>query len=197
MIRHIITGIDLGTHSTRVVVAERVKGEKMPKILGTGMASSTGLRKGFITNISDATQSIRKAVDEAERSSGEKIKRAFFSIGGISLGSELVSGSAIISKADGEVTPLDIAKATNEAEEQLNLSNKKVIEVIPVMYKLDGKELLGRPEGMRGIKLEVMIGLIEILQLVETKHRGVILHGPDIGRVDVEIDVGRVYERLR
>ncbi len=163
MLRHIITGIDVGTYATRVVVAERVKGEKFPKILGTGMSNSLGMRKGYITNINETSKSIKRAIDEAEQSSGQKIKRAFFSIGGISLGSEIMTGTAVISKADGEVTSLDITKAINEAEESLVLSNKKIIEVIPVVYRLDGKEIMGRPEGMRGIKLEVRILFITCL----------------------------------
>ncbi len=66
-----------------------------------------------------------------------------------------MSGTAIISKADGEVTNLDINKALNECEDNLNLNNRKIIKVSPISFKLDGKEILGRPTGMRGTKLEV------------------------------------------
>ena len=61
----------------------------------------------------------------------------------------------IISKADGEVTNLDIQKALADCEENLNLNNKKIIQVFHISSRLDGKEVLGRLEGMRGTKLEV------------------------------------------
>jgi cell division protein FtsA len=91
----------------------------------------------------------------AENTSGIKIKRAFVSIGSVTLRGETSSGSAIISKADGEVTTLDVNKAIEDSEDNLNLGNKKIIQVFPISFKLDGKEILGRPEGMRGTKLEV------------------------------------------
>ncbi|MES2930312.1 MAG: cell division FtsA domain-containing protein, partial [Patescibacteria group bacterium] len=84
-----------------------------------------------------------------------KIRRAYLSIGGISLGSAASHGSAVISKADQEVTHLDVSKALSDCEENLEILNKKIIHVIPLSYKLDGKEIHGRPEGMHGVKLEV------------------------------------------
>ena len=67
---------------------------------------------------------------------------------------EYSSGSVIISKADGEVTNLDVNKVLQDCEDNLNLNNKKIIQIFPMSYKLDGKEVQGRLEGMRGTKLE-------------------------------------------
>jgi cell division protein FtsA len=164
MIRNVVVGIDVGTSQTRVVVAEFNKGEPWPKIIGTGLSESKGLRHGYITNIEETTKSIRQAVKEAEKNSGIKIKRAFFSIGGISLGSETSQGGAVISKADQEVTQLDIARAIEESEEALQIMNKRILQVIPVMFKIDGKEIWGRPENMHGLKLEVKTLFITCLE---------------------------------
>ncbi len=140
---------------TRVVVGEFLKGEKNPKIIGGGESETQGMRRGYVVETSPAVISVKNAVSMAEKSSGVKIKRAFVSVGGISLRGELSSGSAIISKADGEVTSLDINKALQDCEDNLNLSNKKIIQVFHISSRLDGKEVLGRLEGMRGTKLEV------------------------------------------
>ncbi|MFA5933655.1 MAG: cell division protein FtsA [Candidatus Paceibacterota bacterium] len=155
MIRNITIGIDVGTSTVRVVVAERVKDEQFPRIIGIGSAESRGLRHGYITNMSEAVKSIQKAVAEAEKNSQIKIKRAFVSIGGISLSSETAAGVAIVSRGDHEVTKLDISKAIDGAEETLELSNKKIIQTVPISYRLDGKDIHGRPDGMQGTKLEV------------------------------------------
>ena len=139
---------------TRVVVGEFIKGEKNPKIIGIGESETTGLRHGYVVDPVSAIISVKNAVSMAEKTSGIKIRRAFVSVGGVSLRGEFSSGSVIISKADGEVTTLDINKALSDCEDNLNLNNKKIVQVFPVFYKLDSKEVLGRIEGTRGTKLE-------------------------------------------
>ncbi len=153
--RNISVGIDVGSQTTRVVVGEFEKGEKNPKVIGAGEASTLGMRHGYVTNNDLLVNSIREAVASAEKVSGIKIKRAFISVGDITLRSSIATGVAIISKADGEVTNLDINKALADCEENLNLNNKKIIQVSPLSYKLDGQEVLGRLSGMRGNKLEI------------------------------------------
>lgn len=155
MIRNISVGIDLGSATVRVVVGEFVKGEKNPKIIGMGLAPSFGLRHGYVANSAQAIASIKNAVLAAEKSSGIEIKRALVALSGATLQGYPSSGSAIVSKADGEVTALDAGRAMEDAEDNLSLGNKKVIHAYPVSWKLDGKEIQGRIEGMRGTKLEV------------------------------------------
>ena len=47
MMRNITVGIDVGTYATRVAVAEHVKGERIPRIIGTGTTPTRGLRHGY------------------------------------------------------------------------------------------------------------------------------------------------------
>lgn len=154
MIRNISIGIDIGSSMTRVVVGEFLKGEKNPRIIGVGESVTLGLRHGYIANSTLAAISVKNAVAMAEKTSGLKIKRAFVSLSGTTLRGEMSSGSTIISKADGEVTSLDANKALQDCEDNLSLSNKKIIHIYPISFRLDGKEVLGRLEGMRGTKLE-------------------------------------------
>lgn len=155
MIKNISVGIDVGSAQVRVVVGELLKGEKTPKIIGTGIAPAFGLRRGYVVNEAQAIASIKKAVHAAEQAAGIRIRRAFVALSGSTLRGETATGTAIVSKADGEVTGLDITKALEDAEENLSLGNKKIIHSYPVSCRLDGKEVQGRPLGMRGTKLEV------------------------------------------
>lgn len=139
----------------RVVVGEFEKGEKEPKIIGAGEAPALGMRRGYVIDEDTAVESVRKAVAEAERSSEIRIRRAYLAVNNITLHGDIALGSTIISKADSEVTNLDIRNAFENAEDNLNLTNKRVLQVSPITYKLDGKEVFGRPEGMHGNKLEV------------------------------------------
>lgn len=169
MARHIAVGIDIGTHQVKVVIAEEFQSEGRiyPKVLATGIAETRGLEKGYILDHGEVSRSVRLALDKAEKVAGVEVKRAFVSVGGIGLGSAVSTGSAVISRADLEVTNLDIEQAHAMAEEaipaELSL-NRKVINTIPLEVKLDGRPILGRLEGMKGSKLEVKILFITCLE---------------------------------
>ncbi len=171
--KRIATGIDVGTHVTRVVVVEHTSGES-PRIIGMGSAETRGLRHGYIVNKTDATESIQTAILNTEKIIGFKIKNAFLSVGGISLESMVGHGSTIISRASGEVGDIDVQKIEAEAEESLpRLANKRIVFRMPLRYKLDNKETLTDPRGMIGTKLEVkmlfIIGLEQHLDdIVQT-----------------------------
>jgi cell division protein FtsA len=157
-------GIDIGTHSIKVIVVGFEKDNKEPTILATGTSETKGMRLGYITNVDNVVESIKKAVKQAESTLGSKIHKANISIGGINLSSTVSTGSVIISKADQEITNLDVLKVISNSEENLEVLNKKIIHTIPISYKLDGKDIYARPEGLRGIKLEVKTLFITCLK---------------------------------
>jgi cell division protein FtsA len=163
-------GIDIGTYQIKVVVSEKVlsdDGTYVPKIIGKGEAESKGLRHGYIINIADVTRCIRLAVDQAEKAAKIKIKRGYISIGGIGLSSIVGKGSVMITKADLEITELDIKNVLDEAENSLPptaLMNKQIIQTIPQAFKIDGQILMGRPAGMHGSKLEARVLFIVCLK---------------------------------
>jgi cell division protein FtsA len=167
MSSRITTGIDVGTYEVRVVVAEHNDDTPLPTILGTGKAESKGLRHGYIINTADVVRSVGLAVAQAEKSSGIKIKRAFVSIGGVGLAGVNSQGSAIIGRADQEITEADIEQAISSAEESIpsaTIQNRKIIYSIPTAWKVDGKPVLGRVLGMKGVKLEAKVLFISCIE---------------------------------
>lgn len=157
MIRNISVGIDIGSSTIRVVIAEFKKGIENPIILGVGETQTDGLRHGYITDQASVYKSLKKAITEAEKTAELKIKKAFISIGSITTKGEIATGFAVVTKADNEVTYLDIEKAIEDAQGNLNLNNKKIIQISPISYKLDGNEILGRIEGNIGNKIEAKV----------------------------------------
>ncbi len=155
MSKNITIGIDIGTHAIRVAIAEHQKNDAWPHIIATSYAHTTGLRYGYIVNEQEVIRSIKRAISDIEKSSGIRVRKASISISSTGLTSEHATGNAIISKADSEVTVLDITKAIDESEQSLPSINKKILHTIPVKFLIDGKEVYGKPEGMKGIKLEV------------------------------------------
>ncbi len=165
----IVTGIDIGTYQVKVLVAERggENSNSMPRIIAAAAAETHGVRHGYITHPSEVVASIRAAVTEAEKIAKIKIKKAFLSVGGIGLSSIISQGSTIISRADSEISELDIRKVIEASENEIPQSasiNKKIIHTIPLQYKVDGKAVLGQPEGTKGTKLEVRTLFITCLE---------------------------------
>lgn len=160
MSRRIATGIDIGTHQIKLVVVEEVvdkSGARSLHILGTGLAESRGLRHGYVVNKDEVTASIREAKRQAEAVARLPIRSAFLAVGGISLDEARATGSAIISRADQEITALDLEKAVSLAREAATPAflNRRVLHTIPLEYRIDGNKILGEPLGMKGMRLEV------------------------------------------
>jgi cell division protein FtsA len=159
MASEIAVGIDVGTYQVRVVIAREGKDRSstFPKVIGTGYAESKGLRHGYIVNSADVERSIRAAILEAEGVAGVRVKNAFLSVGGIGIDEIRGRGEAVIARADAEVTNLDIEKAieASRASVEGRLLNRRILHTIPLAYGVDGSEVLGRPQGMKGTKLSV------------------------------------------
>lgn len=160
MAERIITGIDVGTFQVKVVVVRaprRSEQKTLPQIIGTGYAESRGLRNGYIINESDVVRSVRNAVAQAEKASGATIRNAYISMGGIGLDEIHSHGEVITSRADSEITQVDIEKAMQDSEERIieQIPNRKILHAIPLSFAVDEEKVLGRPHGMKGTKLTV------------------------------------------
>ncbi len=160
MSKNIAIGIDIGTYQTRVVAAESAReGEReFPRVVGVGFAESRGLHHGCILSQPDTVKSIRQAVAQASKAAGFPITRAVVSIGGIGLSCITSSGTVVITRADSEITELDVKTAIDASEKEIPTSfslNREILHTIPREFKVDGKPILGRPEGLKGSKLEV------------------------------------------
>lgn len=155
-----ITGIDVGTYQVKVVIARQPKkgnGRSLPTIIGTGIAESRGMRHGYIINEGNVVKSVRAAVAQAQQAAGVDVKRAYLAVGGIGLDEIHSYGEVITSRADSEISQIDIDKALNDSEERIQekVPNRKILHAIPLSYAIDNEKVLGRPHGMKGTKLEV------------------------------------------
>lgn len=158
MKRRIAVGIDIGTRETRVVVVEETsgKGAHGARILGTGSAPSSGMRHGYVVDTEDVATAVRLARRQAESVARVPIKTAFLAVGGISLDEVRTTGVSAVSRADGEITELDIEKTLESARlaAEPNFLNRRVLHEIPLAYRVDGTKAFGEPVGMKGARIE-------------------------------------------
>ena len=162
MVRHFITALDIGTSTVQVVVAERIRGESNLRILGVGVATSAGVRRGVVVDLEEVTASVRRAVEEARRSSGVPIRSAWLSVGGSHISISSSKGVVAVSRADGEISPEDVRRAIAAAETFIPKNpNKEILHMIPRDFKVDQEAGIKDPVGMHGVRLEVDSLIIE------------------------------------
>ncbi len=174
MARNIAVGIDLGSSTVKVVVAER--GNSAPRILATGVAESKGLRHGYVVNSAEAARAVKMAKEMAEKQSGIRIESAIVSVGGVGLSGITSSGTATITRQDDEIHEGDIEEALRAAENAIpksEIKNRRILYNIPTEYIIDKKPVFGKVLGMRGSELTVKALFITCLEshvkeLVET-----------------------------
>lgn len=150
----IFVGIDIGSSKTATVVAKR-EGEDHLSIIGVGVSTLTGLKKGVVTEIEDAVSGISESVEIAERMAGIDISYATVNINGSHISSLNSNGVVGVGRADQQITKEDMLRAEDAAQAVQITPNKEILHVFPRVYKVDDQEGIKDPLGMTGIRLEV------------------------------------------
>lgn len=157
----IITSIDLGSSVVRCVIADVAQEDGQVRVLGVGIVSAEGMRRGSVIDINDAADSIAAAVDKAEQMSGERVKSAIVSIGGTGIAVKETQGVIAIGRADGEVNEDDVVRVIDAAQAISIPTNNDIIHVIPRSFRLDDQRDIKDPVGLRGVRLEVDAVIVE------------------------------------
>lgn len=185
MARRIATGIDIGTHHTKIVVVEEVVGPEgtAVHIIGTGLSQTAGMRHGYVVDAEDVAASVRAAKHQAEQTARVPLKKGFLAIGGISLDEVRASGTTIISRADQEITELDIDKTREAAREAAapNFMNRRILHEIPLEFRVDGAKSLGEPYGLKGTRLEADYLFVTCL----ASHEGLLTGAAEAADIEV------------
>ncbi|KFZ40642.1 MULTISPECIES: cell division protein FtsA [Thermoactinomyces] len=146
--------LDIGSSQVRVIVAE-INADGTPHIVGVGTAESQGMKKGAIINIDQAVQSIREAVDHAERMVGIEISEVFVGVSGHHVSLQPSHGVVAVSSEDREISLHDIDRVLQAARVIALPPERAVIEVVPKQFIVDGLDDIKDPNGMVGVRLEV------------------------------------------
>lgn len=149
-----IVTLDIGTSQVRVVVAEITPSGSV-QIIGIGTAKSEGMKKGAIINIDQAVQSIRDAVEHAERMVGIEISEVYIGVSGNHVSLQASHGVVAVSSDDKEIGYDDIDRVLQAARVIALPPERSIIEVVPKQFIVDGLTDIYDPNGMIGVRLEV------------------------------------------
>jgi len=152
-------GLDIGTSKVRCIIGEPSGGGKM-NIIGIGQAESRGLRRGIVTTTDTVAESIKRAVEEAERVSGQVIQAATVNLSGEHLRGENKSGVVAVAGAGREISTEDVERAVESASAMQLPAGWEIVDRLPQEFIIDGQDGIIEPIGMRGARLESRIHVI-------------------------------------
>jgi len=149
----IAVGLDIGTTKIVAIIGRKNEYGKV-EVVGYGRSKSVGVKRGVVTNITQTIQSIQQAVEEAEASSGIKIKEVTVGIAGQHIRS--LHHSDYITRPNSEVVinAEDIERLTSQVYKLGMMPGEEIIHVIPQEFKVDSEPNVTEPIGMYGGRLE-------------------------------------------
>lgn len=153
-----IVGLDIGTTSVRVVIAELLDGQL--EIVGIGNADSKGLRKGVISKPDLTVDAIKRAVEDAELMSGLTINQVYVGLAGSGIKGENNNGIIAIPGRHRPISHEDIMRAIDSACVISIPSGREVADVLPQEYTVDDQDGIDDPLGMLGSRLSVSVHII-------------------------------------
>jgi cell division protein FtsA len=128
------------------------------EVLGIGHHRSRGVKAGAIVDMEAAEQSIRHAVDAAERMADLRVDQVIVSVGAGRLGSDAYAAS--VSVAGHPVGQGDIQRVLRSASAYCVRDNRTVLHSLPIGYGLDATRHIRDPRGMVGEQLGVDMHVI-------------------------------------
>ena len=158
----IVAALDVGSSKVACFIAkvhEAKSGGKAPiNVIGVGHQLSKGVKCGAVVDMLEVEESIRSAVDQAERMAGVTMHEI---VAGFSAGSPrsfICSGSV---ELEGQpATEREMGRAISAAHGSLDLKHLVALHSIPVNYWIDGARGIKEPSGMFGNVLGVNLHVV-------------------------------------
>jgi cell division protein FtsA len=163
--------IDIGSSKIVAVLAKN-DNELNINILGTGISKSSGIFKGAISNIEEATTCVNYTISLAKKTHFEEIDNTIVSIS--SKNSKSIRSSGSINIPNGIVTETEINQVLQMAIYNASIIPEyEVINAIPIYFKIDDMEIKN-PLNINGTRLEVFVYIITVKKTTITNLRTVL-----------------------
>ena len=158
---NLIAALDIGTTKTCAVIGE-LTGDlsRRPglKVLGVGQARTSGMRREVVTHIEETTESVKRAVKEAELMAGVTVDRVYAGISGEHI--QAFSSSGVVAVGGEEVMASDVNRVHEVAQAVALPPDRELLHAIPQEYMVDHQGGIKDPVGMAGTRLEAEVYLV-------------------------------------
>jgi len=136
-----------------MIMGETETGEL--QVLGSGHRASAGIKRGFVTDMTAASNAIRDAVERAEKNSGTQVRSVWIACAGAGLASNVVSVDIEI--GGRRIEDEDIEQLLIQAQDMIQPDGRTVLHAQPAHYTLDGAHGVANPRGLHAERLGVDI----------------------------------------
>ena len=150
--KHVYTSIDIGSDTIKLIVCELYKNKL--NLLAASSVKSKGIKKGLITDVEEASTSIKQAFNEIEDMLGIRIKKVIATIPSYFAEFSMVKGEVQIQSENTVVTGIDVRNVLDIAMKSKLNPNKEMVTIIPIDFHVDGKTMKD-PKGFAGTILGV------------------------------------------
>jgi len=179
MASHFITGLDTGTSSIKVAVAEIEEGR--PSLRAVFKEPSSGFRRGAIVDLAEASQCISRALSNVKKLSKAAAKNIYVNIGTYQVKAKSSQGVVPVSRSDTEIYQDDIERALKASQAVTVGPNRTVIHNVTREFIVDGVGDIMDPLGLAGSRLEVHSLIIDAFSPhIKSLTRAVELGGGEI-----------------
>jgi len=172
---NLIAALDIGTTKTCAVIGE-ISGDlqRRPelKILGVGQARTSGMRREVVTHIEETTESVKKAVKEAELMAGATVDRVYAGLAGDHI--QAFSSAGVVAVGGEEVSFQDVSRVHEVARAVALPPDRELLHAIPQEYMVDHQGGIKDPVGMAGTRLEAELYLVTSASASTTNIRKVV-----------------------
>jgi len=185
--QRLVAGLDLGTSRVAAVIAEVTGDARKPgaKILGVGIERSSGIRRGVLRDIEEASRAVTKAMSTAERMAGVEVGSVYCGIAGEHVAGR--SSHGMVSVTSDEIRTGDVARVNDMASNVSFGRDHELLHAIPQDYIIDQQAGITEPIGMTGSRLEAEVYLVTVLSSVLSNlKRAVERGGYHVGEFVVE-----------
>lgn len=151
-----LVAIDVGSNSVKLAVAKDILDERdKVQILALVERSSSGIKRGVVTNMSEATESLIEVINQAESIIGLPIKRAVVGVNGSGVSFTNSEGLIVVSRDENEISENDVERVIQDSlTKAFGINNNEILHVIPKSFTVDNQRGIKYPVGMLGNKLE-------------------------------------------
>jgi len=171
----VIVGVDIGTTKVSTVIGKTNSTGEI-EILGKGIESCSGIKKGIIVDIDATSSSIQSAVRKAEAQAEVKVVSAYVNISGLHV--DIINHKTYtnIMNDNKEISRHDVEKLLYSAGTISISEDSEIIDVVPRQFIVDGYDGINDPVGMKGTKLEgdfdVVVGkIISVRNIVRSMEK--------------------------
>jgi cell division protein FtsA len=169
---NLIAALDIGTTKTCAVIGE-ISGDSLRhpglKVLGVGQARTSGMRREVVTHIEETTESVQRAMKEAELMAGATVDRVFAGIAGDHIRAS--SSTGVVAVGGEEVAAQDVNRVHEVARAVALPPDRELLHAIPQEYMVDHQGGIKDPLGMAGTRLEAEVYLVTSASATTTNIR--------------------------